>query len=359
MTEKLNSIRIVAGALDESELRGGTIILRGVVDKDSLKHLQIDSYQREALPIASLSGLMNAVKIGDTLPDIEIGMRGKKVTGRGDDYFLVDPCFIIDGQQRVNAALNVLVHNPVANVRIGATIHLDTTRAWEMDRFRILNSLRNKVSPNILLRNAREKNPGIASLYGLSTNDKAFALYNKVSWSQTMKRGDMLSALLLLKVAGRLHSHKSAGRSTQLSELSRQIEQLGNAFGHGNVRTNVKTFFDIVDECWGLKLIQYREMAPHVRGTFLMTLASVFSSHLDFWQDDESKKLFVEVALKRKLQTFPLHDPTVSNLTSAGGKSSALLFQLLVEHLNRGKRTKHLTLRCAAPELDDELNDAA
>lgn len=359
MTDKVNPVRVIAGALDESDLRGGTIVLRGVIHADSLKHLKIDDYQREALPLASLAKLITAVKQGDVLPDIEIGMRGKRCAGKSDSYTLNDECYIIDGQQRVNAALTVMAQNPGIDVRLGATVHFDTTRQWERERFRILNSLRIKVSPNVLLRNMREENAGLASLYGLSTNDKTFALHGKVSWGQTMKRGELISALLLSKVALRLHAHKSAGRSTQLSEIYRQMDQLGKAFGHGNVRTNVKMFFDIVDECFGVKLVQYREMAPHMRGTFLMTLATVFSNHLDFWQDDESKKLFVNVDLRRKLASFPLQDPSVATLTSAGGKAGALLYQLIINHLNKGKKHKHLTERCALAEVEEEVAEAA
>lgn len=56
MTIKPNSIRVLVGALDDSDLRGGSIILRGVIDKTSLAHLQIDNYQREALPLTSPEG---------------------------------------------------------------------------------------------------------------------------------------------------------------------------------------------------------------------------------------------------------------------------------------------------------------
>lgn len=353
------SIRITNGALDESDLRGGTVILRGVIDKDSLKHLRVDDYQREALPLSSISGLIAAVQQGDALPDIEIGMRGTRCTGRGDDYFLGDQCFIIDGQQRVNAALTAIARSPEIAVRLGAMIHFDTTRQWEMERFRILNSLQNKVSPNVLLKNMRETNPALASLYGLSTNDKAFVLYNRVSWGQSMKRSDLTSALTIAKITNRLHSHKSFGKSGQLREVVRQLEQIGAAVGNGNVRANVKTFFDIVDASFGIKLVQYREMAPYLRAAFLITLAQVFSDHFDFWQDDEAKKLFVDIDMRRKLALFPLTDPNIAGLITGGAKGGGLLYQLIVNHLNKGKRSRHLQARRPAPMVDnDEVEEA-
>lgn len=358
MTDKLNSVRVIAGALDESDLRGGTVILRGVIDKESLKHLRVDDYQREALPLSSLAGLIAAVQQGDALPDIEIGMRGTRCTGRGDSYFLNDPCFIIDGQQRVNAVLTALSRSTDISPRLGAMIHFDTTRKWEMERFRILNSMQAKVSPNVLLRNAREQNAGLASLYGLCSNDKTFPLYNRVTWSQSMKRGDLISALTLAKITNRLHSHKSAGKSGNLHDITRQLEQLGQVVGNGNVRANMKTFFDIIDTAFGIKLVQYREMAPYLKSAFLTTLAQVFADHYDFWSDDENKKLFVEIDLRRKLQSFPLTDPNIAGMISAGGKASGLLYQLIVNHLNRGKRTRHIQARRPAPAIEDDTETA-
>jgi hypothetical protein len=48
-----------------------------------------------------------------------------------------------------------------------------------------------------------------------------------------------------------------------------------------------------------------------------------------------------------------LNDPNVKNLTAASGKARHILYQMLVEHVNSGKRTKRLTLR---PEF--RLTDA-
>lgn len=360
MTDRINSITVTSAAIDEISIKGKkTVVLRGVIAPDSLKHLRCDDYQREALPMSSLTDIMAAIRAGETLPDIEIGMRGTRVSGRGDDYVLGDICYIIDGQQRVNAALNVLAQSPGTNVRIGAMIHTATTREWEIERFRILNSLRTKLSPNVLLRNAREKNPAIASLYGLCTNDKAFALYQKVAWGQTMKRGELISALMLLKVSGRLHSHKSAGRSVTVQNLSDQAARLGEVIGNGNVRSNIKEFFEIIDECWGVKLVQYREMAPHMRSTFLTVLAQVFSDHHDFWGDADEKKIAVDIDMRRKLKAFPLQDPSIAALTSAGGGAPALLYQLVTAHLNKGKRHRHLRARRPPPQIDDESEDIA
>ncbi len=110
MAQDLKSVKIINGALHESPLRGGTIILRGVIDAGSLKTLRFDDYQREALPLSSLNKLAAALKAGESLPDIEIGMRGARTRNTGDDWYLQDECYVIDGQQRVNACINASSH---------------------------------------------------------------------------------------------------------------------------------------------------------------------------------------------------------------------------------------------------------
>lgn len=357
MATDTTAVRVLKGALEDSPTRGGTIVLRGVLDKRTLRHLRVDEYQREALPLASLVGLIEAFKRGDAIPDIELGVRTEKFKSPGDDFVLVDHVWIIDGQQRVNAALHVLAHDPDASIALGAKVHFGTTKAWEREHFRVLNQLRNKVSPNVLLRNQREDSPGIGTLYGLSKNDKTFVLHGKVSWSQRMLRCELLTALQLLKITGMLHSHKAAGRSVSVRDMSRQIDQTCEVVGGVIMRENIKAFFDILDECWGLKLVSYKEMAPYLRGTFLLTLAQVLSDHHDFWQQPDEKRLFVNVDLRRKLAGFPITDPNVANLTSAGGRAGLLLYGMIRDHINSGKRTKHLRARVerAAPvgERDD------
>ena len=85
MAQDLKSVKIINGALHESPLRGGTVILRGVIDVGSLKTLRFDDYQREALPLSSLAKLTNALKAGESLPDIEIGMRGDRTRSVKED----------------------------------------------------------------------------------------------------------------------------------------------------------------------------------------------------------------------------------------------------------------------------------
>lgn len=345
MAQDLRSIKIVSGALHESTLRGGTIILRGVIDSSTLKNLLFDDYQREALPLASLKKLTDALKAGEALPDIEIGMRGDHVKGTEDTYYLQDPCYVIDGQQRVNACINTLQMQPGLPIFLGATIQFSTTREWERERFRILNSDRSKVSPNILARNLREDHVMVNVLYRLTEEHSSFCLGGRVSWDQNMKRNKLLTALNLLRVAGQLHSHVGAGGATQLADLAVQLDALADRATPSQIRDNVVTFFNAIDEMWGIRSVQYREFSPHLHGGFLTMLARFFSDHLDFWRGTTGWKLLIDSDMKRKIAQFPLNDPGIAPLTSSSGASKNILYEMLVKHVNSGKKLKRLQPR--------------
>jgi hypothetical protein len=111
------------------------------------------------------------------------------------------------------------------------------------------------------------------------------------------------------------------------------------------MKENIKTFFDLVDEVWGVRVVQYRELSPHLRGGFLMMLARFLSNHLDFWRGDDGHKLFIEVDIRRKMGSFPINDPGIAPLTSSAGASRHVLLDYFVNHINSGKRTKKLRLR--------------
>lgn len=342
------SIKLTHAALDESPLRGGTLILRGVIDANSLRNLKVDEYQRENLPLKSLAGLIRAIRQGEVLPDIEVGMRGTRTRNSddGQTYFLQDECYIIDGQQRVNACIAASqIHG--ATPYLGATIHLDTNVEWEQERFRILNTSRIRVSPNVILRNLRSQQPSLQMMYSLTDPaNTTFCLGGKVCWSQRMKRGEFLTALNLCKIAARLHSHLGKVLSPSVDLIGPQLDRIMERITPSIFQTNLRTYFDILDENWGIRNIQYKEMAPHLRGQFLFTLARVFSNHYDFWRTSDGIRLHLDADVRRKLKSFPLSDPGISHLCSASGKSGRVLWDYIVTHINSGRRKEnHLHLR--------------
>ncbi len=339
-------------ALDE--LPNGNIVLRGVLGPDSLKNLQVASYQREVSPLSSLQELVDAFRNGGRVPDIELGMRGQRFdSGEEGTFILKDPVFIVDGLQRVSAALHLLGIDGVNPPHLGTMVHFSTTEAWERNRFRILNTSRAKVSPNVLLRNLEDEFSAVADLISLS-GDRSFVLGERVGWGQRMQRNQLITALAFLKAVGQLHAHLGGGRHNQYYDLARGVNGIRERIGRNRFRANIRRFFDIVDECWGIKRVVYKEGAAQLRTTFLLCLARLFSNHLDFWKGTEEFDFFVEAPIIRKIAMFPLQDPEVSRLAGTSGKAREILYAMLVDHVNSGKRSRRLKPREFVEPIQDD-----
>ncbi len=351
------SIKLTNAALDE--LTNGEIVLRGVLDPRSIQQIQADDYQREVLPLGSLSSLIEAFGSGTVhVPDITLGMRGGDYTDRERAFYLQDPVFVIDGLQRISAALYVLRSGKNTSPHLGATVFFNTTKEIERDLFRTLNVNRNRLSPNILIRNMRESNTAVEMLYNLC-KDKSFVLYDRVCWQQRMKRNELLTALMLLKMCGILHSTWGPGLSNKIHEAAASQQKTMAQVGRTIMRDNLKTFFEVIDGAWGIRSVAFKEAASYLHGSFMMAVAYVMAHHRNFW--DDNKRLTVHPDLRRKLASFPVNDPQVASLSAASGTARNLLYQLIVNHLNSGKRTRRLrpfkeadTLSMAVPEDDGQ-----
>lgn len=330
------SVKMINAALDLAD-GGDDIVLRGVIDPASLASLQVADYQREQLPASTIRELARALLKGG-VPDIVLGMRGGSFIEREGAFYLQDDVFIIDGLQRRTAALTLLDGGSAP--RLGATVTFNTTEASERELFSKLNISRVRLSPNVLIRNARHDNQGAEMLYNLC-KDSGFALHDRVSWAQSMKREHLLTALVLLKGASRLHSRFSPSlKGSRQEELLMVFERLILKIGRGAVRNNVKTFWEVVDQGFSVRNTTYKGTAPYLRQAFIMALARVFTEHADFWQDT---KLSVDSNLRKKIAGFPITDPYISNLCGSGGSSANILYSTLLDHINSGKRTRRLT----------------
>jgi len=335
MAEPRESIKMVKAALDDGA--GGDIILRGVIDPSSLPHLLVDDYQREILPMSRIKDLAKAIKEGG-VPDIEIGMRGGSFLERDGNFYLQDQCFIIDGLQRRTAAVELMRTGVLP--RLGAMVHFNTTRDWERALFRKLNVSRVKLSPNVLLRNEREDHPSIEMLYRLC-NDSTFVLHNRVCWDQRMKREHLVGGLTLMKTAAALHRRFSTGlKDSNFGNVMEGFEKLMTKYGRNVVRENVKRYWEVIDEAFNVRGVAYVVTAPHLKVGFLKMLCRVFADHRDFWADC----VFVcNNDIRKKLSTFPIHDPHVAAMCASSGASMKILYEMLVTHINSGKRSRRLT----------------
>jgi len=335
------SIKIIHAAMDEGE--DGGIVIRGVIDPDSLDHLKVADYQREILPQSKIKNLVEAYEAGERVPDIELGMRGGSYRERAEErvFYLQDDTFIIDGLQRITAGKVLLQGASGKRPHIGVLVHTCTSEEWERNRFRVLNAERTKLSSNVLLRNRRHDSQAVDCLYHL-THDKTFVMCGRVSWNQRKQREQLIDATVFIKVVGSLHSHLGPGLSQKVDDLSRGLDKTMASVGRTALRDNIKKFFDVVDQAWGLRTIVFSDSSPQIRANFLRTLAKMFSDHPIFWQ---GTSLTVSRDMVAKLKQFSLHDPGVANLCSSTSTAAALLYQMIVNHINSGRRTRRLVQR--------------
>lgn len=324
----------------------GEIVAHGWIDIASMQALDVDDYQREVLGTMNSTrkpSIRKALEEGVTLPDIMIGMRGSNYDTKGSAMILLDKCYIIDGLQRVSQMMFHAEAHPdeAKNMLIGAEVRFNTTKASERDLFITLNTSRTPVSPNVILRNLRETNPGVLTLYGLSHSDSKFALYEKVCWDQRMGRSELLTALQLAKTARAIHANAGVSISSERSDaLATLLNNIAKRVGLATFRRNIVHFFDVIDECFGLRSIQYKEVSPQLKGNFLAVVGRLFASHKNFW--DENGSLFVDAPSRKKLAMFPVSDPEVMRLAGSGSMAQVLLYQMLVDHMNKGKRINQL-----------------
>ena len=355
------SIKLTHAALDVFKLgiaTESTMIIRGVIDPSSIQEIRVDSYQREILSNAKIQALAKAIETS-SVPDIELGMRGERTRNEkreadGEVYFLQDSTFVIDGLQRISAAKLLMQMKPGFLPRIGAVVHLNTSFDWERERFRILNQERSKLCVNVLLRNMAKDNEAIDMLHKLCMNDDSFVLHNRVSWQQNMLRTQIMSAFLLCKVAGMLHTRFGPGKSTNFDNLAGSINTTMEKVGRTTMRDNVKTFFELLDECYGVRRIVFTQGATYIRHGFLLAFTDVLARYSNFWRGN---RLFVDRDLRAKIAKFPVNDPEVSRLATSSGKARDILYQLILDHINSGKRTRRLELSegmAAQEQLGDD-----
>lgn len=348
-------VRVLNAALEERA--NGDVILRGSIHPDFLRNLKTDDYQREVLSAnggGKKSRLRRGIEDGVTLPDIELGMRGSNVSFKGTTAILHDPVYIIDGLQRVSTLIQYMDENGREGVSstnpLGATVHFNTTKDWENKRFTDLNTLRTPVSPNVMLRNQRAVHPSVLTLYGLTHNDQSFCMYRRVCWQQRMLKSELLSATSMMRAALALHrsvtertsatqSKKAIGRGEgAIQRALDMMDRTAKDIGLSNFRENVKEFFEIIDSCWGIRNVEYAQSQAHLRGNFLVTLGTLFSRNPQLWRD--GKRIFMDSKTRQRLATFPINDPEIRRLCSAGTMVLPTLYNYLLEHMNKGK-SKH------------------
>jgi hypothetical protein len=339
-----NEIRIVKGSIDDIMVEGNPC-LRGVIAVESLQHLRIDSsYQREFLSTTARRYIMDALTKQQRLPELELGMRGQAWTWADEqrqpdsDILLCDPVYIIDGQQRRGSIMEFITRFPHVDPRQGVVVHFGSTPDWERQRFQALNLHQVRVSTGLIVRNLRENCAGIACIYGLTQTDRDFALFDRIGWGQSLGGKDLLSGTGYATAILQLHGHMGAGIAVAgVKSMASAFDKLEGLIGLALLRANTRTFFEVIDDCWGIRALTKRG-ATWMKSNFLLALCDVFSDHLDFWTGDKAAKLALPAELRGRLERFPITDPEIRNLASSTGQARNILAHALITSLDRGRR---------------------
>lgn len=348
----MSSIKVCNAALDVIVIDGVEMLaIRGVIDPGSLEQIQVPDYQREVLSRQKVDALKAALLSG-RVPDIDLGMRGTSYLERNDAFYLQDPTFVVDGLQRTTAAQELARegHHP----SLGALIHIETNEQWERERFEALNVGQTGLSNNVTLRNMAKTYESAAIMLRLCS-DKGFVLCRKVAWTQNMRRGDLTTAITYYKVVGRLHSHAGPTKGS-VRDMPRGLDKVIANIGKNIFMANVRAFYQLIDDAWGISNVAYRNQAIQLKTAFQLALAAVVSDHESFWDGD---RLVVPTHITKKLAQFPITDPSVVTLAGSAGQAGVLLQQLMINHIDSGRRTRRLVKRSGIEPADvsDEVED--
>ena len=160
-----------------------------------------------------------------------------------------------------------------------------------------------------------------------------------MSWGQKMARVERLSALTTVKTVGALHCHFGPGLGVNINQLMSATARTMQTVGPNKWRENVRTFFSVVDQAFGLRSIAFRDQAPWLKTSFLLSLAMLMAEHKTFW---DGTRLIVPKGFIEKLKKFPVSNREVVGLLSSSSAVSPIFYRELVGFIDSGKRSGHM-----------------
>jgi hypothetical protein len=326
----MSEVRILKANVEDDDITD-QMIIRGVLDQETLKNIHIAWYQRESgFSDGHINEIIGAYFEGKRIADITIGMRGQRIRSKGDTYALLDKCFCIDGGQRLYAAAAATRERPDLKIHLGVKGYLGTNEEFENDLFCQLGTTQVKVGPSILLRNKKKKSTASALLQTISANPD-FALKERIAWDQRKSRHELMMGFSFAAIVGALHSHLGSGlKSYRPYDLLNGLDAVVERIGQENVQTNCIRFFDTIDKCWSIRQLSgaRSEARPHLKPGFLKTLARLFSRYTDFWDGDDRFEFYCGDKFIKRLRSFPM-----AKFIQPTGNSPLVVYELLRKHL--------------------------
>jgi hypothetical protein len=330
----MSEVHITNGALELDD-EFSQDVLRGTLDQNSIASLKFDQYQRsEGFRDSEIRALMELYFKNQKVEDISIGMRGETYRREKNDFYLQDPCFVINGRQRLYAAKSAIIRRPSLILRIGAKIYLNSTYESENDMFCAMNSTQQRVSATVLLRNKYKVSAAAKALVDLNENSD-FALQERIGWDQKMLAGQCLMGMNLARVAGELHEHKGAYTFGKTYDILASLDNVCVKITPDVFAENVIKFFDVIDEAWGLRNGKTPEQ---LNRSFLSVLARLVNSYDNFWDADELYFAPKYIARLRKFDSETAIKTMMKNNRGAKEVAFEVLRKQLKLDLTNGRR---------------------
>lgn len=303
------SIRIIEAAVGTARIQGRiATVMRGKIAPEFFKLLTIPDYQRLEMEGQKADELYEVLgPDGTGVPDdIMVCVRHGEPTAQGGNEFIIPvegDVVILDGHQRFAAAMQRL-NDGLKTDDFGIKIFFDTTEEEETLTFYQLNRKQTKVSTQKLLSNFGT-NAAIEALKTLEATDPNFP---SIQWDQRKGPGEVVTAHMLYEVAVVLHGRPRGG---EIENLLDWLDDVTDLVGTEILVENVRTFFKIVQKCFGEGKKEHGEIVANDKKKYMyrlpliMALARVFAWHDNFWAVRQPYILKPRAEDVRKLGTLP------------------------------------------------------
>lgn len=356
-----SSIRIVEAAVGTGRIQGRTAaVMRGKIPSDFFSALTIPDYQRQVMEDRKADEIYEALgPEGTGVPDdILVCVRHDNYDAQGANEFVIPltgDIVILDGHQRYAAAMERLAQGQKTD-DFGIKIFFGTTVEEEILTFYQLNRKQTKVSTQVLLRNFGT-NAAIEALIELEASDPSFP---RIQWNQRKKAGEVITAHMLYEIAAILHGRPRGG---EIENLLEWLDDVTDLVGTEILVENVRTFFKIVQKCFGEGKKEHGEIVANDKKKYmyrlplLLALARVFAWHENFWAARQPYVLKPRAEDVRKLGTLPARtverDIVRTNATSE-------LIEDIIKYMNSqregDKKLVHRDRSVWMPEEDADEN---
>jgi hypothetical protein len=319
-------VRILNANLEDDE-DTKEIVIRGVLDQDTLKYIDFDWYQREqGFSNAHNNEIIGAFFAGNKVADITIGMRGKRVKTEGDTYILLDKCFCIDGGQRLFNAAVAVQERPDLKIKQGVKAFINTNEDFENDLFCKLGTTQVRIAPSILMRNRRKVSAAARLMVEINKNSD-FALKDRICWNQKKTVFELLHGYTFATIVAMLHAHKGGSlKSSRPYDLLAGLDRVVDRIGEETYTANMINLFEAVDRCWTIRQLgSARESHPQLSPRFLKVFAKLLSSYPDFWNDKDRDQFYFPTKFLKMMRGMKLSE----YLSNAKQVPPDVLFEVL------------------------------